>query len=42
MLNPVGQWHDFQLVLRQMDAHSARPSRGVQGPLEVPDNTRNP
>lgn len=42
MLNPVGEWHNLQLVLRQMDADSARPSRGLEGPLGVPGNTRDP
>lgn len=42
MLNAVGEWHNLQLVLRQMDADSARPSRGLEGPLGALGNTRDP
>ena len=42
LLNAVGEWHNLQLVLRQMDADSARPSRGLEGPLGVPGNMRDP
>ncbi len=38
----IGMYHDLQLVLRQMDDASDPPTRGLQGPLGVPDNVRNP
>jgi len=38
----IGMYHDLQLVLRQMDDASDPPTRGVQGPLGVPDNVRDP
>ena len=41
-LTQVAQYHDFQAVLCQLDAGSARRTRGMQGPLGVPDNVPNP
>lgn len=38
----IARYHDFQAVLCQMDTGSARRTRGVQGPLGVPDNVPNP
>jgi hypothetical protein len=38
----IGMYHDLQLVLRQMDDASVPPTRGLQGPLGVPDNVRDP
>ena len=38
----IAQYHDFQAVLCQLDAGSARRTRGVEGPMGVPENTANP
>ena len=38
----IAQYHDFQAVLCQLDTESARRTRGVQGPLGMPDNVPNP
>ncbi|KAK9842083.1 hypothetical protein WJX81_007691 [Elliptochloris bilobata] len=38
----IGQSHDFQAVMCQMDSESQPGTRGFQGPLGVPDNIPNP
>lgn len=38
----IAQYHDFQAVLCQLDTGSAHRTRGVEGPMGVPDNTANP